>query len=169
MNICRLKVMIKMEFRRRHDDGRVFPIGEGREHRVIDDYQPPEESEDKTSYEESEAEYEASVKEEEEQKKEEEEEKERKRREKELRKAENPSYFTKANAKSDVKHLMRADDSKADKQKNFDRYKQRLDRSVNLTHIKEDEKADRRREKAISKAEKYEEKAEKLKTQIGET
>jgi len=144
----------------------VFPVGGGKEYRRQYDYQPPKESEDKTSYKESEVEYEASVKEEEAQK--EEEEREKKRKEQELRKAENPSYYTKSIVKSDIKKLERADDSKINKEKNFQKYKTRLDRTMDITHAKEDERVDRRREKAISKVERLEEKSEKIKQEIGE-
>ena len=154
-----------MQFRKRHSDGQVFPIGEGREHRIVDDYKQPEPEigDDETSYAESEAEYQESVKEEEELKK------EQQQKEQDLRKAENPSFVTRHTVKSDVKKMMRSDDSKIDKSKNFDKYKTRLDRDMTLKHVKEAQRTDRKREKAITKAEKYEEKAEKLKQEIGET
>ena len=151
-----------MQFRKRHDTGQAFPIGEGKEHRIIDDYRV-EDTEDTTSYQESEAEYNESVKEEEELKK------EQQQKERDLRKAENPSFVTRHSVKSDVKKMMRSDDSKIDKSKNFDKYKTRLDRDMTLTHVKEAQRTDRKREKAITKAERYEEKSEKLRQEIGET
>ena len=148
-------------------DGTHYPISSGsKEYRKQYDYQPPEESEDKTSYEESEIENEASVKEEESQK--EEEERETKRKEQELHRAENPSYATRSNIKFDLKKLERADDSKINKEKNYQKYKTRLDRSLDIAYAKEDEKVDRRREKAISKVERLQEKSEKIKQEIGE-
>jgi len=161
-------------FKRRHDDGRVFPTGEGREYRRVDDYKPKDdwkrdESEldpNPKDTDPQDEEYQEQLKEEEQKQKEEEEEK--KAKEQKLRKAESPSFAVKFGVKSDVKKLERADDSKLDKERSYQKYKVRVNRRMDSTHLKENEKVDRRREKALTKADKLEEKSEKLRKEIGE-
>jgi hypothetical protein len=89
-------------------------------------------------------------------------EQEEKKKAQEMRRLEKPSFTTRYDAKSDVKKLMRADDSKLDKQKEFETYKKKLDRDMQLTYIKEDKRADKRREKAQKKEEKLEEKSQQI-------
>jgi hypothetical protein len=157
---------VKMKFLTRHKDKQVFPIGNGREIRRDDDYVPES---DVMKHKESEPEIElddpndedyALMLKEEQARKEELKEEQRKR--KELQKLQKPSYVSKASAKSDVKKLMRSDDSKVNKEKEFSTYKKRLDRDLTETYLKEDRKSDKRREHALSKAEKLEQKSQKL-------
>ncbi len=89
-------------------------------------------------------------------------EQEEKKKVQQMRRLEKPSFTTRYDAKSDVKKLMRADDCKLDKQKEFETYKKKLDRDMQLTYIKEDKRADKRRERAINKAEKLEEKSQQI-------
>jgi hypothetical protein len=86
-----------------------------------------------------------------------------------LRKAQKPSFSARSVVKSDVKKMMRTDDINIGKEAEFDKYKGRLDREMETTHIKEAERTDRKRENTLNKAERLEEKAEKLKQEIGES
>jgi len=166
-----------MDFRTRRKDEIVFPIGSGKEIRKTDDWKrdEPELDPNPEDTDPNDEEYLQQLAEEEQINREEELKAEQKKKEKQLHKSETPSFFSRLDTKSDVKKLMRADDSKVNKQKEFDIYKKKLDRDITETYLKEDRKADNRRERAITKAEKLQQKSEKLqqkseqlKSRIGE-
>jgi len=150
-----------MDFRTRRKDGIVFPIGSGKEIRKTDDWKRDiSEIEEQVTTEDPE--YLEQLQEEEQMKQEEARKQEEKKKAQQMRKLENPSFSSRLDTKSDVKKLMRANDSQVDKEKNFEKYKQRLNRDLTETYIKEDKRADKRRERAITKAEKLQQKSVKL-------
>ena len=154
-----------MDFRTRRKDGIVFPIGGGKEYHKKDDWVRNESEADLTPEidDPNDEGYIQQLQEEEELKREEERTREQeKKKAQQIRKLENPSFSSHLDTKSDVKKLMRANDSQVDKEKNFEKYKQRLNRDLTETYIKEDKRADKRRERAITKAEKLQQKSEKL-------
>jgi hypothetical protein len=142
-----------MDFRTRRKDGVVFPIGNEKQYRRVDDYEPELDDPGDEDYD-LQLQVEEARKEELKQ--------EQREKEKKLRKLENPSFSSRIDTKGDVKKLMRANDSQVNKEKNFEKYKTRLNRDMELTYIKEDQRADKRRERAINKAEKLQEKSIKL-------
>lgn len=151
-----------MDFRTRRKDGIVFPLGSGKKYHRQDDYvkspmmqhiEPDTEDEDEN--------YDMLLEEEQEQMRQEEAKKE-KQKAQQMRKLQNPSFTSTISAKSDVKKLMHANDSKVNKQKEFNTYKKRLDRDLTEVYIREDKKSDNRREKALQKSERMEAKAKKL-------
>ena len=154
----------KMDFRTRRKDGIIFPIDSGKEIRKTDDWVRDESELDPNpeDTDPNDEEYLQQLEEEEQMRKEELRKQEERKKSQEMHKLENPSFSSRLDTKSDVKKLMRTNSSQVDKEKNFDKYKQRLNRDLTETYIKEDKRADKRRERAINKAQKLQEKSEKM-------
>ena len=120
------------EFRTRKRDKQVFPVSGGREYKRVDDYKENPPEE--------------KIQEQKAQKK---------------HKLEKPPYSTRSKVRSDIKNIMRKEDSDEHGSKDYVNYRKKLDRDADRTYSRENRRAKKRKKKKMKKEEKQQEKQER--------
>ena len=130
------------DFRTRRKDGQVFPVRSGKVFRQIDDYEPSE----KKPSEETPSEEKVL------------EEKLQKEKAKKKHKSKKPSFTTKSSVKSDIKKIMRDENSGEHGAKDYVHYRRKLNHYAEKKYKKENKKAKRQRKKELKKEQNQKEK-----------